>query len=152
MKKGDYSVHILIEEIKNCIQLSDSKQPFPIVKVSCFDKSKRTAKTEIGCTDYVFGEHFYFDKTNLTTEMLDSEKIIIEVYDANQSGEQPDQGYDYNSTEVTFTIDNLVVKVNNSQTFNVSGLKFITHLAFNDFSGFSTLPTSVDLESSNIDF
>lgn len=77
---------------------------------------------------------------------------LIEVYDANQSGEQPDQGYDYNSTEVTFTIDNLVVKVNNSQTFNVSGLKFITNLAFNDFSGFSTLPTSVDLESSNIDF
>ena len=77
---------------------------------------------------------------------------LIAVYDANESGGQPDQGYDYNSTEVTFTIDNLVVKVNNSQTFNVSGLKFITNLAFNDFSGFSTLPTSVDLESSNIDF
>ena len=77
---------------------------------------------------------------------------IIEVYDANQSDEQPDQDYDYFSTEVSYTIDNLVVKVNNSQTFNVSGLKFITNLAFNDFSGYSTLPTSVDLESSNIDF
>ena len=30
---------------------------------------------------FVFNEYFYFDETNLTAEMLVSEKIVIEVYD-----------------------------------------------------------------------
>ena len=85
MKKGDYSVHVLIEEVKNCISVEEDKQPYPIVKVTCLGKSKRTEKTAIGCNDYTFGEHFYFEKTNLTAEMLDSEKIIVEVYDAKNT-------------------------------------------------------------------
>ena len=85
MKKGDYTVHVLIEEVKNCIAIEEDKQPFPIVKVTCFGQSKRTKKMDIGCNDYTFGEHFYFDKTDLTAEMLDSEKIVIEAYDANNT-------------------------------------------------------------------
>ena len=85
MKKGDYTVHVLIEEIKNCIEVREDKLPYPVVKVTCLGKSQRTEKTKIQCTDYVFNEHFYFDKTNLTAEMLDSEKIIIEAYDHGHS-------------------------------------------------------------------
>lgn len=75
MQKGDYTVHILIEEIKNCIMVKEDALPFPIVKTSVFGKSQRTEKTDIACTDYIFGEHFYYDKTNLSKEMLDSEKV-----------------------------------------------------------------------------
>ena len=81
MKKGDYTVHVLIEEIKNCIELKQDKLPYPVVKITCLDKSQRTEKTSLPCTEYIFNEHFYFSKTNLTAEMLDSEKIIIEAYD-----------------------------------------------------------------------
>ena len=85
MKKGDYSVHVLIEEIKNLPQIKGDQLPFPTVKIKCFGKTQRTTKTKISCTSYTFNEHFYFDKTNLTQEMLDSEKIIIEAYDSKHS-------------------------------------------------------------------
>ena len=81
MKKGDYNVHILIEEVKNLVPVEENTPPIPRVKVSVFDKVKRTAKMKKACFDHTFNEHFYFDKTNMTVEMLDSEKIIIEVYD-----------------------------------------------------------------------
>ena len=39
MKKGDYQVHILLEEIKNWEQKTDKNPPYPVVKLTCFDKS-----------------------------------------------------------------------------------------------------------------
>ena len=85
MKKGDYSVHILIEEIKSLIQISDSHLPKPIIKLTCFGQSKRTEKTKIPCDSYIFDEHFYFEKADLTVEQLDSSKILIEAYDSSNS-------------------------------------------------------------------
>ena len=41
MKKGDYTVHVLIEEIKNCVEVKEDKLPFPIVKITCLGKSQR---------------------------------------------------------------------------------------------------------------
>jgi hypothetical protein len=38
MKKGDYSVHILVEEIKSLIQLSENHNPYPIVKLTVFNQ------------------------------------------------------------------------------------------------------------------
>ena len=81
MKKGDYSVHILIEEVKNLISIENNQPPVPRVKMIVFGKEQRTSKMKNPCDNCVFNEHYYFDKTNLTAEMLDSEKIIIEVYD-----------------------------------------------------------------------
>ena len=80
LKKGDYNVHILIEEVKNLISLDD-EPPVPRVKMTVFGKEQRTSKMKKPCDNFVFNEHFYFNKTNLTAEMLDSEKVIIEVYD-----------------------------------------------------------------------
>jgi hypothetical protein len=90
MKKGDYSIHILIEEIKSLIQLSLDHLPYPIIKLTCFNKSKRTEKTKLPCDSYIYDEHFYFEKTNLSVEQLDSSKILIEVYDASNASKRKD--------------------------------------------------------------
>ena len=81
MKKGDYSVHVLIEEIKNLISIKQDRLPRPMVKITCFDQTKRTSKPEQDCDSYTFNEHIYFDRTNLSVDKLDSSKILIEVYD-----------------------------------------------------------------------
>ena len=81
MKKGDYSVHILVEEVKSLIQIDENHNPYPVVKLTVFNQSKRTEKTKIDKVNHIYDEHFYFDKANLTVEQLDSSKIIIEVFD-----------------------------------------------------------------------
>ena len=90
MKKGDYQVHILLEEVKNLIQIKDDKLPYPVVKITCFDKSKRSEKPETAVDSYTIEEHFYFDKANLSVEQLDSSKIVLEVYDAENSRKKSD--------------------------------------------------------------
>ena len=81
MKKGDYSVHVLIEEVKNLYSIQKDRLPRPMVKVTCFNKTKRTSKPEEDCDAFVFNEHIYFDATDLSADVLDSSKILIEVYD-----------------------------------------------------------------------
>ena len=90
MKKGDYTVHILIEEVKSLLQISENHLPYPIVKLTVFNQTKRTDKTKMPCDSYVYDEHFYFDKADLTVEQLDSSKIIIEVYDSSNSKKRKD--------------------------------------------------------------
>ena len=90
MKKGDYSIHILIEEIKSLLQIDPDHLPYPIIKLTCFNMSKRTEKTKAPCDSYVYDEHFYFEKADLTVEQLDSSKIIIEVYDSSNSKKRKD--------------------------------------------------------------
>ena len=90
MKKGDYSVHILVEEVKSLPQLNENHLPYPIVKLTVFNQSKRTEKTKMPCDNYTYDEHFYFEKANLTVEQLDSSKIIIEVYDSSYSKKRKD--------------------------------------------------------------
>ena len=90
MKKGDYSVHILVEEVKSLPQLSENHLPYPIVKLTVFNQSKRTEKTKMPCDNYTYDEHFYFEKADLTVEQLDSSKIIIEVYDSSYSKKKKD--------------------------------------------------------------
>ena len=72
MKKGDYSIHILIEEIKSLLHNNEDHLPYPIIKLTCFNQSKRTEKTKVPCDSYIYDEHFYFEKTDLTVEQLDS--------------------------------------------------------------------------------
>ena len=90
MKKGDYSVHILVEEVKSLIQIDENHNPYPVVKLTVFNQSKRTEKTKIDKVDHIYDEHFYFDKANLTVEQLDSSKIIIEVFDSANSRKRKD--------------------------------------------------------------
>ena len=81
MKKGDYSVHVLIEEIKNLISIKKDHLPRPMIKITCFGQTKRTSKPKNDCDAYTFNEHIYFDATDLSSDILDSSKILIEVYD-----------------------------------------------------------------------
>ena len=81
MKKGDYTVHVLIEEIKNLSSHKENSLPKPIIKVKCFGQTKRTSKPPQDCEAYTFNEHLYFDATDLSVDTLDSSKILIEAYD-----------------------------------------------------------------------
>ena len=81
MKKGDYSVHVLIEEIKNLTSIKKDHLPKPMIKITCFGQTKRTSKPKNDCDAYTFNEHIYFDATDLSADTLDSSKILIEVYD-----------------------------------------------------------------------
>ena len=121
MKKGDYSVHILIEEVKNLISIQENKLPVPRVKMTVFGKEQRTSKMKKPCDNCVFNEHFYFDKTNLTVEMLDSEKILIEVYDNNNTKRKDyygiyelDFGYVYGRPE--HTLRNIWIGLSNTES------------------------------------
>ena len=90
MKKGDYSVHILVEEVQGIEQKVVDKLPKPMVKLTCFDESKRTSAVKNPCISYTFDEHFYFEKSNLSAKQLDSSKITIEVYDSSNSKNRKD--------------------------------------------------------------
>ena len=81
MKKGDYTVHVLIEDIKELISIKKDRLPRPMVKVTCFGQTKRTSKPDDDRDHYTFNEHLYFDATDLSTDILDSSKILIEAYD-----------------------------------------------------------------------
>ena len=87
IKKGDYSIHVLIENTTNLVMVNDSL-PEPIVKISCNNESKRTKNPGIKIKDYFFNEHFYFDHFGINEEIFDSAKILIEVYDRNNSSKE----------------------------------------------------------------
>lgn len=85
MKKGDYTVHIFIEEVKNLIS-KEEEPPLPIVKMTVLKDTKRTNELEEKVSTYFFGEHFYFDCLDMNNATLDSAKVKIEVIDQNFSG------------------------------------------------------------------
>ena len=128
MKKGDYNVHVLVEEVKNLIQIKEGKIPIPRVKTTVFGKSQRTSKMKKECTDFIFNEHFYFDKTNLTVEMLDSEKIIFEVYDNRNPDKKDffgiyeiDFGYIYN--QEGHSLHNVWIGLANPESEDISKVR-----------------------------
>ena len=84
MKRGDYTVHVLIEEVKNIVTKTLDR-PRPCIKISCLNQCKRVSKPEEDCEQYTYNEHVYFTETDLSVEVLDSAKIIIEVYDYHNS-------------------------------------------------------------------
>ena len=128
MKKGDYNVHILIEEVKNLISIEDNQPPIPRVKMTVFGKEQRTTKMKKPCDNFVFNEHFYYDKTNLTVEQLDSEKIIIEVYDNKHTKRKDyfgiyefDFAYVYGRPE--HTLRNLWIGLSNAEADDISQIR-----------------------------
>ena len=90
MKKGDYTVHVLVEEVQGIEQKIVDKLPKPMVKLTCFEESKRTSAVKNGCISYSFEEHFYFSKSNLSAKQLEDSKILIEVYDSSNSKNRKD--------------------------------------------------------------
>jgi hypothetical protein len=75
IKKGDYTVHILIEETKNLTTSKPSSLPLPVIKLTCFNKTHRTSLPTLPCSDLTFNEHFYFTKADVTVAELDKSKL-----------------------------------------------------------------------------
>ena len=128
MKKGDYNVHILIEEVKNLIEVEEGCPPVPRVKVTVFGKDKRTSKVKKPVDCYIYNEHFYFDKTNLTAEMLDSEKVLIEVYDTKHSKKKDYYGiyeldFSYIYNQEGHALHNVWIGLSNPESDDVSKIR-----------------------------
>jgi hypothetical protein len=77
---------------------------------------------------------------------------MLKVYGENLDGTPSDQRYSHSENFLRFTLNSVSIKVDNSYSFLVSGLKFEVYPTNGDYSGFYTSPSSIDLESSNIDF
>jgi hypothetical protein len=110
MKKGDYSVHVLIEEIKNLCTIEENQLPKPIIKITCFNQTKRTSKNINKCQAHVFNEHIYFDATDLSAETLDSSKILIEAYDYHNSDRKNYFGMQEFDFEYIYSKENHCIK------------------------------------------
>ena len=128
MKKGDYNVHILIEEVKNLIEVEEGCPPVPRVKVTVFGKDKRTSKVKKPVDCYIYNEHFYFDKTNLTAEMLDSEKVLIEVYDTKHSKKKDYYGiyeldFSYIYNQEGHALHNVWIGLSNPESDDISKIR-----------------------------
>ena len=54
MKNGDYSFHILVEEVKSLPQLNENHLLYLIVKLTVFNQSKRTEKTKLHYDNYTY--------------------------------------------------------------------------------------------------
>ena len=128
MKKGDYTIHLLIEEIKNISGKNPDFLPKPVVKVTCLNETKRTSKVSDGCSEYTFNEHIYFEKTDLPVEILDSAKVVIEVYDYNNSKREDyfgiyefDFEYVYNSEN--HSIKNLWIALANPEAEDITKVR-----------------------------
>lgn len=105
MKKGDYSIHILVEEVKNLISKNE-EIPYPIIKLSVNKESKRSKDINCQTDTYFYGEHFYFDSLSMNAATLDNAKITVEVYDKKFSDRKDyigiyemDFAYVYNSPD-----------------------------------------------------
>ena len=135
MKKGDYSVHVLIEEIRNlyCIK---GDLPCPIVKITCFNQIKRTSKPKNKCDGYTYNEHIYFDAVDLSADTLDSSKILIEAYDYHKFERQYYFGiqefdFEYIYSKENHCVKNLWIALTNPEAKDITKINGYLKLSIN---------------------
>jgi len=82
VKKGDYLVHLFIQESRN-LRMKGAETVDPIIEVSCMDKKKfTTCKDDIGTRASVnWSEHIFFEPKNLTERGLSNGKITMRILD-----------------------------------------------------------------------
>ena len=103
-KKGDYSVHVFIEESKGLMPIEDGGTSNPVISVKCFGKSKCTKKLKSvgpGATS-VWSEHLYFSKLGCSVTDIETEKILIEVKDSGRLRSNVIGSYEMDITHVYF--------------------------------------------------
>jgi hypothetical protein len=83
VKRGDYQVHIFLEEARSLIPKEEGDTVDPIISITCLGKKKYTKpKDDVGGTAAVYwGDHFFFTGKNLEPEDVENERILIEVKD-----------------------------------------------------------------------
>ena len=76
MKRGDYMIHVFIEQAKN-IKIDAESTVDPLVEIKCLTERKfTTAQDDINNTSVaIWNEHIFFEPKNLETEDLESAKI-----------------------------------------------------------------------------
>ena len=136
MKKGDYSVHILIEEIKNLCSIKENTLPSPMVKITCLNQTKRTSKLAKECDGYVYNEHIYFDGIDLSADTLESSKIIIEAYDYKHYERQYYFGiqefdFEYIYSKENHCIKNLWIALANPEAKDITKINGYLKLSIN---------------------
>jgi hypothetical protein len=82
IKKGDYLIHLLVHEARNLKVIGEDTVD-PIIEVNCLKKRKfTTAKNDVGYNSAViWGEHIFFEPTNLTSREISNGKLTFRVMD-----------------------------------------------------------------------
>lgn len=82
MKRGDYMVHIYVEQAKN-IKVAAEQTVDPIVQINFNGERKfTTAQDEINNTGIaIWNEHLFFEPKNLETSELENAKVQIKLMD-----------------------------------------------------------------------
>ena len=82
MKRGDYMIHVMIEQAKN-LDVPEGEVVDPIVEVSCLGESKFTKALDdinnVGLA--IWNEHLFFEPKNVEVERLQKGKIEIKLMD-----------------------------------------------------------------------
>ena len=151
MKKGDYTIHILIEEVKQLISIKKDRLPRPCIKIKCLNQTKKASKPKNDCDSYTYNEHIFFDATDLSVEILDSAKIIIEVYDSNNSSRKNFFGIQEFDLEYIYSknnhcIQNIWVALANPESDNISKINGYLKLSI---SVLSTEDNKISLNPDN---
>ena len=128
MKKGDYTIHILIEEIKKIVTKSN-RRPRPRVKITCLNQCKRLSDPDEDQDkeQYTFNEHVFFNESDLSVEILDSAKIVIEVYDYHNSKRENYIGiqefdFEYIYKQNDHCIKNMWVALSNPESKDITSI------------------------------
>lgn len=82
MKRGDYMIHVYIEQAKN-LDVPEGEVVDPIVEVNCLNERKfTTALDDINNTGVaIWNEHIFFEPKNVEVERLQKGKIEIKLMD-----------------------------------------------------------------------
>ena len=82
MKRGDYMIHVYVEQAKN-MKMDADYTVDPIVECTCLGERKfTTAKDDINNTGIaVWNEHIFFEPKNCESEKLEQGKITFKLMD-----------------------------------------------------------------------
>ena len=100
--KGDYRVHVFIEESKGLMPLTRDEILNPIISIKCFGKTKCTNKIKgVGSTTTsIWNEHIYFSRLKCSVSDILSEKIIIRVKDSRILKDPLIGSYEFDLTHI----------------------------------------------------
>ena len=80
LKPGDYTVHILIQQVKD-INMDSDRTTDVVISASCSGQTKYT-ETMTGVTattEANFQEHLFLELKNQSTEQLETSKVLIKI-------------------------------------------------------------------------
>ena len=82
MKRGDYMIHVYIEQAKN-LKVPPEETVDPIVQINCLEERKfTTAQDDINNTGVaIWNEHIFFEPKNKEKEDLEQGKIVVKMLD-----------------------------------------------------------------------